>query len=74
MIYDSEKNKCINMPPETFTTLSQCSSSSNNKQHQQGRGSNNNNNNNNNDTYTPLLPVETTVIPFSHFSHYSTSV
>ena len=71
MIYDSEKNKCINMPPETFTTLSQCSSS-NNKQHQQGRGSNNNNNNN--DTYTPLLPVETTVIPFSHFSHYSTSV
>ena len=58
MIYDSEKNKCINMPPETFTTLDETGCAKCGYD----------------DTHTPLLDVDTTVIPFSHFSHYSSSV
>lgn len=63
MIYDVEKNKCINMPPEAFTSLNNVTGCV------KCRG-----NRENNGTYTPLESVETTVIPFNRFSHYSASV
>jgi hypothetical protein len=79
MIYDSDKNKCINMPPEAFTTLGDAAMELKNEMGcakcSDKRGDNNNNKRGGDeDTYTPLQSVETTVIPFSHFSHYSSSI
>jgi len=69
MIYDPEQNKCKNITVEKFTTLengcARCTDM---------RSDNMRSDNNMRSDYTPLSSVESTVIPFSHFSHYSASV
>lgn len=62
MIYNSEKNKCVVIPPEAFTTLETSGNTKNlmDKFYE--------------DTQTPLEPIETTVSPFNYFNNYSESV
>jgi len=64
MIYDPEQNKCKNITVEKFTTL----------ENECARCTDMRSDNNMRSDYTPLSSVESTVIPFSHFSHYSASV
>jgi hypothetical protein len=70
MIYNSEKNKCVIIPPESFTTLEQ-----NNKMKGECGTCNSKKNNvammHEDTTTTPLHPIETTVIPFNGLSFSS---
>lgn len=71
MIYDSEKNKCVVMPPESFTTLEM-----NNVLKSANCPCNSNKSSIDNiyTNTTPLEPIETTVSSFNSFSNYSENI
>ena len=77
MIYNSEKNKCVIIPPETFTTIemnNDLEATAKYKECSQCNLKKHPIDNIHEGTYTPLQSIETTVIPFSDFDKYSKSV
>lgn len=72
MIYDSEKNKCVVIPPETFTTLELNNNVSNNNSSCTSCKSDKTPVDKiHDDINTPLQPINTVVKPFTGFSNFT---